>query len=109
MTRVCGMLVLILGWAVTAHAGRINGSITESGKPVGQNVKVEVTCGANNDAAQTDAYGAFKLFVPDTGKCTLKVNYQGQAPSFEINSYEGAVQYDLILDKQGAQYTLRRK
>jgi len=104
------MLVLgILCFASLASAGKIYGSITEASKPVGQNVKLDVTCGANNYAAQTDAYGSFKLFVPDKGKCTLKVNYQGQAPSFEINSYEGSVQYDLILEKQDGKYTLRRK
>jgi len=109
MKRAMSLVIVILGLAVAAHAGKIYGSVSEGGKPVAQGVKVEVTCGANNYAAQTDAYGAFKLFVPDKGKCTLKVNYQGQTPSFEINSYEGSVQFDLILEKQGAKYTLRRK
>jgi hypothetical protein len=45
----------------------------------------------------------------DKGKCALKVYYQGQTPSFEVNSYDNAVQYDLVLEKQGAQYTLKRK
>ena len=109
MKRACVLILLILGWAVTAYAGKIYGSVSEGGKPVAQGVKVEVTCGANNYAAQTDAYGSFKFFVPDKGKCLLKVNHQGQTPSIEINSYEGSVQYDLILEKSGAQYTLRRK
>ena len=109
MKRACVLMLLILGWAAAAYAGKIYGSVSEGGKPVGQGVKVEATCGANNYAAQTDAYGSFKLFVPDKGKCALKVYYQGQTPSFEISSYEGSVQYDLILEKQGAQYTLRRK
>ena len=109
MKRAILLVFVILGMAVAAYAGKVYGSVSEGGKPVAQGVKVEVTCGTKNYAAQTDAYGAFKLFVPDKGKCTLKVNYQGQAPSFEINSYEGSVQYDLILEKQGAQYTLRRK
>jgi hypothetical protein len=109
MKRACVLLLLILGITGAAYAGKIYGSVSEGGKPVEQGVKVEVTCGANNYAAQTDAYGAFKLFVPDKGKCALKVYYQGQTPSFEINSYEGSVQFDLILEKQGAQYTLRRK
>ena len=109
MKRASMLLLIILTFTPLAFAGKIYGSISEGGKPVGQNVKVEVTCGANNYAAQTDAYGSFKFFVPDKGKCTLKVNYQGQVPSFEINSYDGSVQYDLILEKSGAQYTLRRK
>jgi hypothetical protein len=72
-------------------------------------VRVDVTCGSNNYNSQTDAYGAFSLFAKDTGKCLLKVSYQGQTPSLEINSYDGSVQYDLILEKQGNQYTLKRK
>src|SRR5262245_24157365 len=107
MKRVWMLVLFVLGLTALAHAGRINGSVSEAGKPVAQGVKVDVACGANNYAAQTDAYGSFRLFVPDKGKCTLKVNFQGQAPSFEINSYEGSVQYDLILEKQGAQYSLR--
>ncbi len=109
MRRTTMLVLLILGFTSLAFAGKIYGSITESGKPVGQGVKVEVTCGANNYSAQTDAYGSFKLFVPDKGKCTVQVYYQGQTPSFEINSYEGSVQYDLVLEKQGGKYTLRRK
>ncbi len=109
MKRTSVLLLIILTFTPLAYAGKIYGSVSEGGKPVAQGVKVEVTCGANNYAAQTDAYGSFKLFVPDKGKCLLKVNHQGQTPSFEINSYEGSVQYDLILEKQGGQYTLRRK
>lgn len=109
MKRAFLLTLFILSLATAAFAGKVYGSITEGGKPVGQGIKVEVTCGSNNYAAQTDAYGSFKLFVPDKGKCALNVYYQGQTPSFEINSYEGSVQYDLILEKSGAKYTLRRK
>ncbi|MBZ5515206.1 MAG: carboxypeptidase-like regulatory domain-containing protein [Acidobacteriia bacterium] len=109
MQRAAMLLLLIFGLSSLAFAGKIYGSITEGGKPVAPGVKVEVTCGEKSYSAPTDAYGSFKLFVPDKGKCTLKVYYQGQAPSFEISSYEGSVQYDLILEKAGTQYTLRRK
>jgi hypothetical protein len=109
MKHASMLLFVVLAFSSLAVAGKIYGSISEGGKPIAQGVKVEVTCGANNYAAQTDAYGSFKLFVPDKGKCALKVYYQGQTPSFDVNSYEGSVQYDLILEKQGAQYTLRRK
>jgi hypothetical protein len=109
MNRLFLILMIVLGLTAHAFAGKIYGSITEGGKPVAQGVKVEVTCGTNNYDAQTDAYGAFNLFAMDKGKCALKVLYQGQMPSIEINSYDGSVQYDLILEKQGAQYTLKRK
>ena len=108
MKRESILLVLILGLATQLFAGKINGSITEGGKPVA-GVKVQVTCGSNNYDGQTDGQGAFSVFATDKGKCMLKVTYQGQTPSMEINSYDGSVQYDLILEKQGAQYTLKRK
>jgi len=109
MKRECILLLLIFGLAGQAFAGKLNGTLTEGGKPVQQGVKVQVTCGSNNYDAQTDAQGAFSLFAMDKGKCILKVFYQGQMPSMEVNSYDGSVQYDLILEKQGAQYTLKRK
>ncbi len=109
MKRRSILSFLVLGFAAQAFAGKIYGSLTEVGKPVAQGVKVEVTCGTNNDAGQTDAYGAFNMFANDKGKCVLKVSYQGQTPSIEINSYDGSVQYDLVLEKQGSQYTLKRK
>jgi hypothetical protein len=109
MNRLFLILMIVFGLTAHAFAGKIYGSITEGGKPVAQGVKVEVICGTNNYDAQTDAYGAFNLFAMDKGKCALKVLYQGQMPSIEINSYDGSVQYDLILEKQGAQYTLKRK
>jgi hypothetical protein len=109
MKRQFIFLLLVLGLAAPAFAGKIYGSITEGGKPIAQGVKVEVTCGSNNYDAQTDSYGAFNVFAMDKGKCMLKVLYQGQTPAIEINSYDNSVQYDLILEKQGANYTLKRK
>ena len=103
------LFVLVLAFAAEAFAGKIYGSIAEGGKAVGKGIKVEVACGTSNYAAETDAYGAFSVFATAQGKCMLKVAYQGQMPSIEINSYEGAVQYDLILERQGGQYTLKRK
>jgi hypothetical protein len=109
MRREFVLAMLIFAFTAEAFAGKIYGSITESGKPVAQGVKVEVSCGTSNYAAQTDAYGAFNLFAMDKGKCILKVSYQNQTPSIEVNSYDNSVQYDLILEKQGDQYTLKRK
>jgi hypothetical protein len=109
MQRACVIALFILGFAAQSFAGKIYGSITEGGKPVAQGVKVDVTCGSNNYSAQTDGYGAFSVFATAQGKCLLKVSYQGQMPSIEVNSFEGSVQYDLILEKQGNQYALKRK
>jgi len=109
MKRICLILLVVCSFAVPGFAGKIHGSISEGGKAVAKDVKVEVTCGANSVSAATDATGNYSLFVADKGKCSLKVHYQNQMPALEITSFETSVQYDLILEKQGAQYALRRK
>ena len=110
MKRTSLLLLMILGLATWSFAGRITGGITEGGKPVAMGVKVDVACGATTRSDETDAYGAFSVVVPGEGKCTLTVNYQGQTPTFEVTSYEGTVQYDLIIEKQAdGKYALKRK
>lgn len=109
MKRASLLLTLILGFTTWSFAGKITGGLIEAGKPVAKGVKVDVVCGAATHSGETDAYGAFSIFAPEEGKCTLKVNYQGQTPTFEVNSYEGSVQYDLILEKVDGKFTLKRK
>lgn len=110
MKRISLILLLILGFATWSFAGRISGSITEGGKPVATGVKVDVTCAGKTYSDETDANGAFSVMVPEQGKCALKVTYQGQTPSFEVTSYEGSVQFDLVLEKQAdGKYALKRK
>ena len=110
MKRLSLMMMLILGFATWSFAGRIYGGISEGGKPIAKGAKVEVTCAGMTHSAETDANGAFSVMVPEQGKCTLKVTYQGQTPAFDVTSYEGSTQYDLILEKQAdGKYTLKRK
>jgi hypothetical protein len=109
MKRICLILLAVFSFAVPSFAGKVYGNISESGKTVPKDVKVEVTCGANSVTATTDATGNYSVFVADKGKCSLKVHYQNQMPALEITSFESSVQYDLTLEKQGTQYTLRRK
>jgi hypothetical protein len=103
------VLFVVLVCAEVALAGNVYGTITEAGKAIAPASKIEITCGSDKFNTETDANGAFKVFVKDQGKCELKLAYQGQSPGFEINSFEGSVQYDLVLEKKGNQYTLRRK
>jgi hypothetical protein len=109
MKRIVVVLILVLASATLALAGNVSGTITEAGKPIAKGTKIEITCGAKNYPAELDANGAYKIFVAEMGKCVLKVNYQGEAPTFEISSYEGSVQYDLSLEKKDGKYTLKRK
>ena len=110
MKRTSLTLLLMLVFATWSFAGKITGGITEGGKPIAKGTKVDVICGTMTHSATTDAYGAFSIFVPEMGKCTLKLTYQGQTPGLEITSYEGTVQYDLIVEKQAdGKYALKRK
>ena len=102
------VLAVLIGTGI-ALAGNVYGTITEAGKGIASGSKIEIACGADKYNTETDANGGFKVFVKDQGKCELKLAYQGQTPTFEINSFEGSVQYDLVLEKKGTQYTLRRK
>ena len=61
------------------------------------------------DTTTTDKFGSYKLNVKEEGKCTLTLVVDKQAVPIEVFSYKAATRYDLILEKQGAQYTLRRK
>jgi hypothetical protein len=109
MKRTLYALLLVCSFAIPSFAGKISGNISEGGKPIPKDVKVEIACGPNNFMATTDAMGNYSVFVADKGKCSLKVHYQNQMPMLDVTSFETSVQYDLILEKQGAQYTLKRK
>ena len=110
MRRISLILLFVLGFATWSFAGRVYGSISEGGKPVAKGVKVDVTCGGMTHSAETDANGAYAVMVPEQGKCTLKLTYQGQTPTFDVTSFDGSVQYDLVVEKQAdGKYTLKRK
>ena len=104
--------IVVLLW-ITApfplFAGEIRGAVTEGGKSVGQGVGIEVRCGDKAYQATTDRYGSYRLFIPEKGKCTLSVPYQGQQPSREVISFNESTRYDFALQKDGGEYSLRRK
>jgi len=109
MKRLSLVLLLVLGFSTWSFAGKISGGITEGGKPIAKGVKVDITCGGMTRSGETDEHGSYSVVAPE-GKCTLKLTYQGQTPSFEVTSYEGTVQYDLILEKGAdGKYALKRK
>ncbi|MGH7233532.1 MAG: hypothetical protein ACREJU_19545 [Nitrospiraceae bacterium] len=109
MKPVGTFLFLSFLMAAPVLAGEIRGTVTEGGKSVGAGVAIKVRCGEKTYSASTDKYGSYRLFVPDKGTCALHVNYQNQTPSREIVSFDDSTRYDLVLDKQGGQYVLRRQ
>ena len=90
-------------------AGEIRGTVTEGGKSAGQGLGIEVRCGDKAYQVTTDKYGSYRLFIPEKGKCTLTVTYQGQQASREVISFNESTRYDFVLQKDGGEYTLRRK
>ena len=71
--------------------------------------KIEIASSKKTYAAETDTYGSYRLYVPEKGKCTLRVHYNKQSPSIEIFSYDKSTRYDWSLESKDGQYTLKRK
>jgi hypothetical protein len=104
------ILVMLLFVSVSPSlAGELFGTISEGDKPVGEKVKVEVTAGENTYSAQTDTFGSYRIFVKEKGKCTLKVHYKDQTPTFSVASFEKSTRYDFVLTQKNGKYTLGRK
>ena len=108
MKRILLGLFLVAG-IMTARSGEIFGTLTDASKPVPQGTKVEVTAGGNTYSGETDKFGGYRIFVKEKGKCTLKVNYNNQAPTFEVMSFEKGTRYDLVLENKDGKYSLKRK
>jgi len=103
------VLFFVLLLPCLSLAGEIYGSVKEGKSNVGQGIKIEIVSAGRVDSTRTDRLSSFRLFIPKPGKCTLRVHYQSQTPSLVIYSYETPVRYDLVLEKTGEKYSLRRK
>jgi len=90
-------------------AGEIFGSLKEKNVAVAKGTKIEVIIEKKTYTAETDEFGSYRLFVPEKGKCALKVYYQKQTPTFDIFSYDKSTRYDFLLENQDGKYVLRRK
>jgi len=106
-------LSLILATLILATslllAGEIFGTIRENSKPVKKGIKVEITTAKKTDSTETDNYGSYRLFVTEKGKCTLKIHFNKQTPTFEVYSYDKSTRYDFIIEKKDTTYNLKRK
>lgn len=94
----------------SSSAAQVYGTLRESDRSVGPNVRVEVVCGTSVYRALTDEYGSYQLFARETGRCTLRVYYQNQMPETSINSYNEPAHndFDLVREPDG-RYELRRR
>lgn len=104
-----GIAAVLLLAPVLAFAGEIYGTIKVDGKPVGPGVKVTITSDEKSYARETDKFGSYRAYVRETGPVTITVEYQGRKPSIEASSYEGTVRFNLVLERQGGSYSLRKE
>jgi hypothetical protein len=103
-------LLVFLSIPSLGLAAQLYGTLRESDKPVGPNIRVEAVCGSSTYPAVTDNYGSYKLFAREIGKCALRVYYKNQVPQITIDSYNDPTHYDFDLIRQpDGHYQLRRK
>jgi len=102
-------LILFLIYSSGTLAGEMYGTLREGGKAVSKGIKVEIVTPKKTYAAVTDIYGSYRLYVLEKGKCTFKVYYKNQIPSFDLYSYDKSTRYDMSLEAKDGKYLLKRK
>lgn len=86
--------------------GEIYGTVRLGDKPL-EGVTVQLMTATDTASAKTDKYGAYKLYLKGTGKCTIRVQYKDQSPTLDITSSSEPVRYRLVLEEAKGKYTLR--
>ena len=103
------MFLAALACALPSFGGQIFGTLTEGGKAVASGVEVVVDCSGVQAKAKTDNFGAYRVNVQKTGKCTLTLTYKGQQPTATIASQSEPVSADFELQAQDGKYKLVRR
>jgi hypothetical protein len=108
MKKIITTILLALTLSISVSGGQIYGSLTEDGRPLPAKVIFEVACRDQIYKGETDNYGAYSINV-GRGKCTFKLFYRGQTPTFDLYSSASALRYDFDLVRMKEGYQLRRK
>lgn len=105
------LMVFALLALLTARgfSGEFFGSIKAEGKALPKGVKIEITSPAKAYSTETDAYGSYRLFVTEKGKCDLKIYYKGKTPSVTVFSYPKSTRYDFTIEKKDSLFVIKRK
>src|SRR5262245_36105514 len=110
MKRLLMLIGLVLFVPLTIYAGQIYGNLRgPNGQPIQKDLAVEIKCGEKVVTGLTDAYGSYRVYAAEKGRCTFKVVYQGQDVPFDVYSYDDPVRYDFDLVIENGRYTLRRR
>ncbi len=103
------MFFVVLGCTLPLSGGQIFGTLTEGGKAVAGGVEVVVDCAGEQAKGTTDNFGAYRVTVQKTGRCTFTITYKGQKPTATIASLSEPVSADFDLQLQDGKYRLVRR
>lgn len=111
MIRITLMLQIMFLVPSLANAGEIYGNIKQKGGAPVQKATVEIMVNQKTvGSTTTDKHGSYRIYVKETGRCTLKIRFDDQFPTVEVYSSKSSTQYNLILEKKDeGSYSLRRK
>lgn len=109
MKRIVMLLLPAILCFSQSFAGEIFGTIKADAKGVSKGTKIDIVSAKKTYTTETDTYGSYRVYIPEKGKCTLKVHYNKQLPVLEIFSYDKSTRYDLNIESKDGQYLLKRK
>ncbi len=104
---ICILSVLFM--TSIAAAGEIFGTVVDTGKPVPEGTKIEVTVAGKSFTGATDKSGTYHVFAAEKGKGTLTAYYKDQKPTAEVFSFDKATRYDYTVETADGKLTLKRK
>ncbi len=109
LKRSAVLLLSLFLLSAVSVAGELFGTLHEGGKNAPKGIKIELVISKKTYSTETDAYGSYRLFVPEKGRCVLKVYYKNQSLSLDAFSYDKSTRYDLDLINNNGKYSLKRK
>ncbi len=103
-------ILALLVFPGIALGGQVYGKLKEGGRSVPQGIDVTVRCAQGKRySTKTDRFGSYRVYVRETGRCTLTVKRAGRSGKYTIRSFDDPVRYDFELVKTGKKYVLKRK
>jgi hypothetical protein len=108
MTRKL-LLLGALGCALPSSGGQIFGTLTEGGRAVAKGLEVVIVCSGEQAKGVTDSFGAYRVKVQRTGRCSFTLTYKDQKPTATIASRSEPVAADFELQVQEGKYKLVRR
>jgi hypothetical protein len=107
MKKALKLIFFALILASPVYAGQIYGSLKEDGRPIAS-ATFDVICPQGTYRGVTDGYGAYSINV-GRGKCTFRLYYRNQQPSFDLYSYDSPLRYDFdVVNANGSLALVRR-